>query len=166
MVVATTPLPVPFQIVVDGREVMNYTFGGIRGDSRDSYRPLAVTWRWGHLRTGDYSVLGFESRCAVERKSLVDLYGTIASGRVRFRREHERLAEMEFAAVVIEASLGRVIQCPPPRTRLLPKVVYRTALHWMCEYRVPWIFCDDRRMGEITTFRLLARWWELLAEMK
>jgi DNA excision repair protein ERCC-4 len=154
------PLRLPFVIVADGREGAAYHFQGIRGDYRDDYRPLIVDWEWGFLKTGDYSLKGFEARCAVERKSLVDLYGTLGQHRKRFLREHERLAAMDYKAVVVEASLADVIRRPPPRSKLNPKTVYRTVLAWSVELGVSWIFAEDRRLGEVTTFRLLRRWHE------
>jgi ERCC4-type nuclease len=56
------------------------------------------------LPVGDYSVDGFAESCAVERKSLPDLYHSLGQDRARFKRELEKLATYEFKALVIEGS--------------------------------------------------------------
>lgn len=153
------PLKVPFTVVVDGREKTPYTFSGLRADANLRRRPLAIPWEWTYLETGDYSVKGYENYVAIERKSLGDLYMTLGQHRDRFEREHERLSEMDFAAVVVEASWETILQHPPEMSKLLPKCVYRTALSWAVKYGVPWFCVEGRRLGEVTTFRLLERWW-------
>lgn len=125
---------------------------------------MAVKWQWGYLTTGDYSILGYEGRIAIERKSLEDLYGSLGQQRDRFEREHERMAKLEFAAVVIEASWKEILTRPPERSRLNPKTIHRTALSWLVRHGIAWLTVEDRRLAEITTFRLLDRWWRLIQE--
>jgi ERCC4-type nuclease len=128
-------------------------------------RPLKVDWEWTTLQTGDYSIKGLESRVCIERKSLADLYNSCGQGRERFEREHQRLAEMEFAAVVIEADFRMMLHSPPEHSKLKPKCVYRTMLSWMIRYGVHWLPAGgytpkrSRRLAEITTFRLLEKFW-------
>lgn len=153
------PLPVPFAVVVDAREKAPYTFLGLRADSRSRYRPLWVQVVTAYLPTGDYSIQGLEHLVAVERKSLEDLYSTLGQNRERFEREHERLAALDFGAVVIEAEWSRIRRRPPERSLLHPKTITRTALSWSIRYRVPWFTVEDRRAGELTTFRLLETYW-------
>lgn len=149
----------PFTLIIDRREKHPYRFLGLRADAKFKNVPLAIPTAFGFLKSGDYSILGFEDRVAIERKSVVDLYSTLGQHRDRFQREHERMAALDFAAVVIEGSWDRVLNHPPEWSRLLPKTVYRTALAWQIRYGVHWIPCEDRRMGEVTTFRLLEKWW-------
>ena len=59
------------------------------------------------LKTGDYSTLGMETIAVVERKSLQDALQSVGKGRDRFERELKRMAEFEFAAIVIESSVRR-----------------------------------------------------------
>jgi len=58
------------------------------------------------LQTGDYSVLGYEDRITLERKTLNDLVGTITGevNRPRFLREVNRMASFSHACIMIEAS--------------------------------------------------------------
>lgn len=77
------------QVIVDTREKRPWEFDG-------SVRRA--------LPAGDYSLVGLEDRLTVERKSLVDLVGTLTAGWPRFKRELEKLAQYKCAAMVIEAS--------------------------------------------------------------
>lgn len=153
------PLDNPFTILIDQREKAPYFFTGLRAGSKNSCRPLVVPTEFAHLKTGDYSIAGMEDRICIERKSLADLYSTLGSNRDRFEREHERMTEFDFAAVVVEASIARVILNPPKESRLLPKSVYGTAMAWMVRYNVPWLFVEDRVLAEKTTFKLLEKFY-------
>lgn len=83
-------------VVVDSREQLPFTF--------QDY----ANWIGGTvvaaLPTGDYSVVGMESRIALERKSLIDLVLTLTHQRERFLRECERLADIPYRAILIEAT--------------------------------------------------------------
>lgn len=158
----------PFTIIVDTREQFPYHFTGFRADARHGYKPLVIPTRRAALKTGDYSIEGFEDRVAVERKSLSDLYGSLGGGRDRFHREFERLNQLECAALVIEAGWPEIIHHPPLRNPskngrlLLPKHVYRTAISWQQRFpRVHWWPCDTRNFAERTTFRALEMFWRL-----
>lgn len=113
------------------------------------------------LRQGDYSLWGCHDRVAVERKSKADLFATLGQGRDRFERELERMASLEFAAVVVEAEWSEVLSDPPRHSDLNPKTVFRSVIAW--QQRNPWIhwwFVGGRRMGEVTTLRILERFWK------
>ena len=140
----------PFTIVIDTREQAPYTF--------DSINPKPNTITLG-LKTGDYSLDGFEDRITIERKSLSDLYGSVGMGRDRFEREIARMVDMYFAAVVIEADWKTIIQNPPVRSKMSPKSVLATICAWMQRYRVHWIACPNRMFAEKITYRLLDRWY-------
>lgn len=99
----------PFRIIRDTREQLPYSFHGLKTDADKGNKPLLIQTIDRHLKTGDYSIDGLESQVTVERKSLSDLYGTLTHGRAAFIRELERMQEMEFSAVVVEASWDGVI---------------------------------------------------------
>lgn len=63
------------------------------------------------LPAGDYSVVGLETRIAVERKTLADLVGTLTRGRKRFEAELARLSGYGsgHAIVVIEATMDGLL---------------------------------------------------------
>jgi hypothetical protein len=147
-------------VVIDADEKLPYTFLGIRSDARAGGRVLAVPLMRRSLRTGDYSLRGYEARVAVERKSLQDLYSTLGRRRACFERELVRLNEMDFAAVVVEADWETVLRDPPERSQLRPKVVYRSVLAWQQRFvRVHWLMLGSRRLAEVTTLRVLERFY-------
>lgn len=151
----------PEIVLIDQREKLPYTFEGLQADRAAGGGLLSVTTAETLLETGDYTLSGYADRIAVERKSLDDLYGTLGQGRRRFERELERLAALRVAAVVIEASLQDVLQHPPVLSQMSPKAVYRSILAWTIRYpTVHWLPCGCRRLAEVTTFRLLEKFWQ------
>lgn len=149
---------VPFTVLIDGREKAPYSFTGLTAPAAKQHQPLLVPSRTCYIETGDYTIDGMESEVAIERKSLEDLYATIGGHRERFERELQRLASMNFSAVVVESTLGDAINRPPEWSSLNPKTVYHSILAWTIRYPVRWLFMEDRRLAEITTFRLLERY--------
>lgn len=154
------PVICPFVVAIDTREQAPYHFQNLESDAAKSYRPLIVRSKVMTLETGDYSIVGHENRVCVERKSLPDAYGTFGGGRARFERELDRMSEMDFAAVVIEASWSTIIGHPPKQSKLLPKTVYRSVLAWSQRYGVHFWDCPTRGFAERTTFRILERFWK------
>ena len=150
----------PFVVTIDTSEQHPYIFRGLRENKEQE---LIVEYKWQSLDTGDYSIQGYHDLLTVERKSKADLYSTLGQGRERFEAEHERMKTIidagGFAAVVIEAEWSELLSQPPEHSRLLPKTVYRTCLAWTQRYKVPWFAMSDRRAAEVTTFRLLERFW-------
>jgi ERCC4-type nuclease len=140
-----------FKIVIDSRETLPYSFPGIECIVKG-------------LKTGDYSIEGLEDKVCVERKSHGDAYGTIGQGRERFERELERMAIMEYAAIVIEASLYDFVYCPPPHSLLNPKSAIGSLLSWSVKYRIPVFFCGSRALGQATTAKLLEKFAKYHAE--
>jgi hypothetical protein len=166
----TEPFIVPFKILVDAQEKHPYRFGGMVADADLKGRSLIIETEWKSLKTGDYSISGWDKHVTIERKSLEDLYSTLGQHRDRFEREHQRMAGLGVgnSCVVIEANWERILKHPPRRSRLCPKTVFRTFLSWSQKYCVPWYAMESRRFAEVTTFRWLEKWWysmqEVLAE--
>lgn len=61
------------------------------------------------LHTGDYAVKGLEDRLVLERKSIGDFVGTVIGDWLRFRRELNRLAAFDYAAIIVEADVQDVL---------------------------------------------------------
>lgn len=180
----------PFTILVDTAEQAPYHFQQIHADADKGGRLLVVTPGVNLVRQclgrhpdslGDYSIAGFVGRCHVERKSMEDAHGTILGfttkagsnqasrafdRRERFEQELANLANVECAAVVVECSLGELLKQAPEhdlgkKTGLCNrKILARSINAWIQDYGVPWLFCDDRRMAEVMTFRFLERFWK------
>jgi DNA excision repair protein ERCC-4 len=112
------------------------------------------------LNAGDYSIEGLEDRVAIERKSLVDAFGTFGAGRERFERELERLASYRYALVVLEREWSAVFHRPPARSKLPPKVIHRSVIAWEIRYGVHFRLCPDREFAERSTYLSLLKFWD------
>lgn len=149
----------PFTIVVSSWEQARYFFTGLQPDSDQKGDLLIVPTKWMHLRTGDYSIEGMEDLVTVERKTISDLLQTLGGGRDRFEKEHERMSELQYATVVIESTLPDMLGKVHAHG-VEPKTAFRTWLSWEQRFGVPWHWVGDRRLAEVTTFRLLEKFWE------
>lgn len=163
---AATSVTLPFTVAIDTREQHAFAFTGLRSDADKHYRPLIVPTTRATLHTGDYSILdtgtehNYSDRITIERKSLADLFSTLGQNRARFERELDRMAELEWSAVVIEADWPTVLGCPPPHSQLRPKTIFRSVIAWQQRYpNVHWWLCAGREFAEVTTLRILERWW-------
>lgn len=124
--------------------------------------PLLVDTEVGTLKSGDYSIRGFEERVAIERKSKEDLFSTLTTGRERFVREMQRLAEMDIAWIIIEGGWRSLIEKEDIRSQANPLAIYHTVCSWQTRYpTVHWWACDTRRFAEKTTYYLLKHWYDL-----
>jgi DNA excision repair protein ERCC-4 len=162
----------PFTVACDQREKAPFSFTGMRsilsgrrGGGGAGENRVIVKIETKFLDTGDYSIIGFEDRVSVERKSLEDLYSTIGQHRTRFEIEFQRLSKMDVAAVVIEAA-WRDVWSPAAargaawRSRLNPASVLGTIQQWIVRYpNVHWFAGGSRRGAEKATFLFLERWW-------
>jgi len=151
----------PFVITIDTREQLPWDFRGIPADAGQGEGSVIVPTVVKGLKSGDYSVLGYEDRIAIEKKSAADLVGTIGQGRERFERELERLAGYDFATVVVEAELSELKLNPPPHSQLQFKTITRSVQAWQQRYpRVHWMFLPGRRAAMLWGYRVLERWWK------
>lgn len=159
------PVFCPFTVIIDTREQAPYQFRTFKADAKHKTqsgipRPLFIQTEIATLKTADYSIKGFESEIAIERKSLTDLFGTLGSGRDRFKRELERLSQFQVAHVVIEADWKTILYSPPERTKLDPKSVFRSINAWEQEFpTIHWQFMGMKAIAEHKTFRILERFW-------
>jgi len=185
--VTVEPFVVPFTVLVDSAESQPFTFQNIEGDSDVQGRPLVIKCDWCSLgryphSLGDYSIEGFQGRVAVERKSMDDYWGTLlgwetthqrdrsmAGRRERFEKELENLASIEAAMVVVEATFDQCLREVPQwgkrSNRQNAKSLLRSTLAYMQDYKVSFLFCDGRRLAEVSTFRFLQRFWRKQQEV-
>ena len=160
----------PFTILIDTAEQQPFAFQGLRGDQKDDARPWIVRTEWRALgrhpdSLGDYSLDGHVGRVHVERKSIEDCIGTILGfdgRRERFETELHNLSRIDAPLVVIEGTLQTVLDAVEDTTKktaaLRKKGLFRSILAFQQDYRIPWLFCDGRRLAEIATFRFLERY--------
>jgi ERCC4-type nuclease len=136
---------IPFTIAIDTREQHPFDFAGHRTERAT-------------LRTGDYSILGMEKLVCVERKSKVDLFGSVTRGRERFERELGRMKRMPRACIVVECSMDEVRK-GIDTSKVQPLQVINTAIAWAGRYRIPWFFLHDRAEAEQVTLDFLRFAW-------
>jgi DNA excision repair protein ERCC-4 len=137
-------------IVIDTREQRPFTFESV------SPRPETLI---STLKTGDYSILGYEDRICIERKSLADLFGSCGKGRARFENEIVRMAEFEYAAIVAECDWQSILRCPPRRSQLLPKTILASVIAWEQRFGIHFWACPNRAFAEKLTYRILERYY-------
>ena len=139
-----------FTIAIDTREQQPYDIPGAEVRT---------------LPTGDYSIVGFESLVAIERKSKADAYSSLGQGRARFRREFERLSKLDYAAVVIEDTLPGFLH-RPSYSKMNPRSAIGSLLAWSVRYRVPIYFAGDRVHAQALTHKLLQMYWKYRTEVR
>ena len=121
--------------------------------------PLAVPVVVKTLPMGDLSVVGFEDRVAIDRKQLGDFIGCVTHEKERFVRLLKRMAaELEFAAVVVEASHADV-RARKYRAEVEPSFVFSAAAAITTRYRVPVFFCGSLEASTDFALKLLRGWW-------
>ncbi len=128
------------QIVVDTREGRPYSFPGATAKA---------------LPAGDYSILGYEHRIAVERKSLDDWLGTVLRSRDRFAREIEKLRHYDFAAIIVEATPQDIL-AGRYTSKISPASAFGITSELMVRFRpVHVILAGDRPHARLLTEKLL-----------
>lgn len=118
------------------------------------------------IRTGDYSIKGFERYAAIERKTVQDLYSSLSSSRRdRFITEMYKLGYFECKALVVEGTYDQVIN--PPATSYLRKfshikreAVLGSLVKIQVECGVPIVFVGSRRNGEEWTLHTLKMYYD------
>lgn len=128
-------------IIVDTRERYPYRF--VKQQATAVRQTLAA---------GDYAVLAADGSllASVERKSLVDLAGSLNNGSLVF--ELGRLAELSRAAVVVEDRYSALLGFKYGATGFLPDLVARVQVRYS---EIPIVFAETRPLAEEWTFRYL-----------
>lgn len=115
--------------------------------------------------TADYTITGGESEIAIERKSLIDFFGTMILGkdnagnrkRDRFENEIERMQSIRNTFIIVEAPLDRILQCGISLKGQIYKILlFRAILRLKKKYpKTRWIFATDRQSAEKIGLRIL-----------
>lgn len=114
-------IPDGFIISIDTREQQPYKFKDI---------PTILT----KLDFGDYTCKGFENNIAIERKNQGDFYGSITSGRLRFKRMLKRMQIAEFKGLVIECKEEELMSPYLSYTDVHPNSIYATLIAFEIKY--------------------------------
>jgi len=100
------------------------------------------------LNVGDYSIQGYESKIAIERKSAVDLFGTLGKGHKRFQRELERAEGMDYFAILVENTLTQIRNKDFENshyTRMKGFVIAQICFTLKMKYGIDVVFCNGRK---------------------
>ena len=116
------------RIIVDSREQRPYKFDG------------AVVKA---LKTGDYSIEGYEDQIAIERKGFDDLFGCLTSSLPRFRKQLQRLGQVPYSAVLLDTTVSALLM-GHPICRLPGDKALSSVLALSLQYGVQFHFCDRR----------------------
>lgn len=141
----------PVAVVIDTREQEPYGF------DPDRVAPVRRA-----LPAGDYSLVGHETRVAVERKTLEDFVTTVIRHRRRFARELAKLAGYDLGCVVVEATLEDVA-AHRYRSGAHPHAVFGATLSMVVDHGVPVFFCGDRQLARRFVEGLLLRYHRRVA---
>ena len=108
------------------------------------------------LRTGDYSVVGFERLIAVERKSSPDFLHSIGTDRKRFFAELERLSMIPYPLIVVEATMANLAATQWSGYSNLNEAQINAAIvAILARYRIPLLTVGIRSIGEDIVYRFL-----------
>lgn len=94
------------------------------------------------LPAGDYSVRGYTSLIALERKSVSDLIGTLTKGRERFENELDLLTQYRWKAILVEGRRGDV-EAGIYRSLATPQSIMGSLRAIWMRWQVPTFWCDS-----------------------
>jgi len=100
------------------------------------------------LDTGDYSLLGYEDKIAIERKSCSDLFSTLGGGHKRFKKELERALEFDYFAILVEGSFSSVYNKDFDEARyskMRGDVAIKILFTLKFKYGIDVIFCNGKK---------------------
>lgn len=144
------------RIVIDSREQCGYT------EWSD-----AVEVSKGTLKTGDYSLDGYEYRVSVERKSVPDFIQSVIQP--RFWEEMTRMSKINNRYLLIECNWIDVVY-PAAFKKLVGQrqINQKSVLGFIdslqAEYRIPVMFAGDRPAANAWVERYLVRCWKYFQE--
>lgn len=122
-----------FKIITDSREQRPWKFVNevvIRG-----------------LKTGDYSIEGYENCIAIERKSLDDFVSSVTYNRKRFKAELERARKIKHFIIIVEAAWFDAFT-GNYHSAAIPNSIVGSAIGIMAEFGIPVIFAETRKQAE------------------
>ena len=115
-----------------------------------SYAPLfkreGIIYTESTLKTGDYSVVGFEKEFSIERKTLNDFVNCVTFHRERFVKELERARKLKFFAIIIEANI-KDIRSHNYLSKAIPQAIISSIYSWNVKYGVPILLVGSREEG-------------------
>lgn len=124
-------------------------------DSREKKPLLIKPSKVVGLPEGDYTLEGVQHSAIIERKSLNDLIGSLTYGRNRFFRELHRMDSYDLRAIIVDdASWGDLFN-GNYRSQASPDSMVGSVMSIIVDFKMPIIFCGDRKMAAKIVRKLL-----------
>jgi ERCC4-type nuclease len=143
-------------ILVDTREQQSWTF-------QDITKSIKVNLIKKGLKTGDYTILGYESQFTIERKKSVSELASNCS-EPRFKRELQRLLGYKYKYIVCEFSLWHISNWDQysktlsyNHSRITSQYLMRYLSDIQVEFDLPIIFAGDRHSAQHYSLNLMRR---------
>lgn len=118
-------------IIIDTREQMPLHFENVKSKRAT-------------LKTGDYSLLGYEHEFSIERKTVSDLVGSLTKGRPRFMAEMYRLQNFKFKRLLIIGSRAQ-IEKGDYRSNAHPAAILASLAVIEVRFNIPVAFVADEK---------------------
>ena len=151
----------PFTIIQDSREQAPWTFQNIVIEKKLwVIRRVVKT-----MKTGDYTIEGYEDRLCLERKSVSDLIQSVTREHDREARKQSRMRDIQdaggFSRMIIEGSFSSACdELDADESRGVSSGhILGTWKSWEIKY-IPWLWAGDRRRAELIAFHLMLEWWK------
>ncbi len=100
------------------------------------------------LDEGDYTISELFGKAHAERKSAIDLYGSLIKGSERFQREIQRAIDKDLKlAVFVECSENKFVNMKfkgASRLKVNPEVLGKIVRAFKSQYPIDFIWCNGR----------------------
>ncbi len=116
------------------------------------------------LKTGDYSIKGFENEICIERKASVSELASNITEK-RFQREIERMSEIRHPFIFLEFSMREIDRYPfctnlPPKIRRKIRVrgpfIRKKLEEYLLNWNIQTFCCRDAIKAEVMAYNILA----------
>jgi len=131
-----TPRPV---LVIDTREQVPLDFSRFKGWFSGIERKA--------LKLGDYSIVGMEDICAVERKDLSDLVHSCTTNRCVFINGLRRMANFPHRLLLVTSTLSQV-KSPYSHAGGDPNRVIQSLIAVLAGLQIPFLCSETHELGE------------------
>ncbi len=137
-----------YTIVIDSKEQLPYQF------------PEGINVEVKHLKTGDYSLKGYEDCVGLERKSLDDYVKSLVEpDRTREFKKINRMKQLNLALYLVEGSLEDIAN-HRYNSGITPESVIGTTASIILDYNIPILFCSNRNIAADVCLRFLRMYYE------
>ena len=138
----------------------------------------------GSLKTGDYTLKGFEDMVCIERKFSVEEIATnLGKKKKAFDAEMKRMQEFPFRYIICEFSMSDLIDYPNSifsdymkqtrpdyvkqqisKRRITGKYLLRALMEYQTWYGIHVLFCDDKKNAFLVANSIFKRLNEMFHE--